>query len=77
MNCINHKLKVKNDIFKSSDQSIFYEVFCNFFVIKVFNIYMKISKNLSNKHYQENKERLQRKSQEIYQNLSKKEKEKK
>ena len=62
MNCINHKLKVKNDIFKSSDQSIFYEVFCKFFVIKVFNIYMKISKNLSNKHYQENKERLQRKS---------------
>ena len=62
MNCINHKLKVKNDIFQSSDQSIFYEVFCNFFVIKVFNIYMKISKNLSNKHYQENKERLQRKS---------------
>ena len=52
MNCVNHKLKVKNDIFKSSDQSIFYEVFCNFFVINVFNIYMKISKNLSNKHYQ-------------------------
>ena len=38
---------------------------------------MKISKNLSNKHYQENKERLKRKSQERYQNLSKKEKEKK
>ena len=77
MNCVNHKLKVKNEIFKSSDQSIFNEVFCNFFVINVFNIYMKISKNLSNQHYQENKERLQRKSQKRYQNLSTKEKEKK
>ena len=55
----------------------FCEAFCNFFVLNVFNIYMKISKNLSNKHYQENKERLQRKSQKRYQNISKKEKEKK
>ena len=77
MNCVNYKLKVKNEIFKSSDQSIFNEVFCNFFVINVFNKYMKISKNWSNKHYQENKERLQRKSQKRYQNLSTKEKEKK
>ena len=77
MNCVNHKLKVKNEIFKSSDQSIFNEVFCNFFVINVFDIYMEISKNWSNKHYQENKERLQRKSQKRYQNLSTKKKEKK
>ena len=30
-----------------------------------------MSKNLSRKHYQENKERLQKKAREIYQNLSK------
>ena len=38
---------------------------------------MKISKTLSAKYYQENKERLQRKACERYQSLSKKEKEKK
>ena len=32
--------------------------------------YKKISKNLSAKYYQENKERLQRKARERYQNLS-------
>ena len=36
-----------------------------------------MSKNLSVKYYQENKERLQRKASEKYQNLSKEEKEKK
>ena len=36
-----------------------------------------MSKNLSAKHYQENKERLQKISRERYQNPSKKEKEKK
>ena len=36
-----------------------------------------MSKNLSVKYYQENKERLQRKAPEKYQNLSKEEKEKK
>ena len=36
-----------------------------------------MSKNLSAKYYQENKERLQKKARERYQNLSKKEKEKK
>ena len=35
-----------------------------------------MSKNLSVKHYQENKERLQKKAREIYQNLSKEEKKK-
>ena len=38
---------------------------------------MKMSKNLLAKYYQENKERLQKKSRERYQNLSKEEKEKK
>ena len=38
---------------------------------------MKTSKNLSAKYYQENKERLQKKLRERYQNLSKEEKEKK
>ena len=36
-----------------------------------------MSKNFSAKYYQENKERLQKKARERYQNLSKKEKEKK
>ena len=36
-----------------------------------------MSKNLSAKYYQENKERLQTKDCERYENLSKKEKEKK
>ena len=40
-------------------------------------MFIKISKNLSAKYYQENKERLQIKARERYQNLSKKENEKK
>ena len=36
-----------------------------------------MSKNLSAKYYQENKERLQKKAHKSYQNLSKEEKEKK
>ena len=36
-----------------------------------------MSKNLSAKYYQENKERLQKKTRKRYQNLSKEEKEKK
>ena len=36
-----------------------------------------MSKNLSAKYYQENKERLQQKARERYQNLSKKKKKKK
>ena len=50
----------------------------NFFVIffiKVF-IYIKTSKNLPAKYYQQNKERLQKKARERYQNLSKEQKEK-
>ena len=55
------KLKFKSDIFKSSYKYIFY----NFFVIsfyKFFFIYIKMSKNLSAKHHQENNERLQKKN---------------
>ena len=35
--------------------------FQNFFYIYIFFIYIKLSKNLSAKYYQENKERLQKK----------------
>ena len=52
-------LKFKSDIFKSSKKCVFY------------NFYIKISKDLSAKHYQENKERLQKKARERYQNYSK------
>ena len=40
-------------------------------------MFIKISINLSAKYYQENKERLQIKARERYQNLSKEENEKK
>ena len=38
---------------------------------------IKIAKTFSAKYYKQNNERLQKKSREIYQNLSKEEKEKK
>ena len=65
------KLKLKSDIFKSSNH-FFYNFLYNFFLI-----YIKMFKNLSAKKYQGNKERLQKKACERYQNLSKEEKEKK
>ena len=40
-------------------------------------MYIKISKNLSAKYFQEHKERLQKKAREKYQSLSKEGKEKK
>ena len=43
--------------------------FYNFF--DIFFIPTKMSKNLLAKYYQENKERLQKKARERYQNLSK------
>ena len=46
-----------------------------FFII--FSIYIKVSKILSGKYYQENKERLQKRACERYQNFSKEGKEKK
>ena len=78
------KFKFESDIFKSSNKYIFTFFFINLFFIffyfsfiYFFFIYMKMSKNLLAKYYQENKERLQKKSRERYQNLSKEEKEKK
>ena len=50
--------------------------FIIFFLIFLFFTYIKIYKLLSAKYYQENKERLQKKALERYQNLSKEEKEK-
>ena len=66
------KLKFKIDFFKSSDKFVFYKFFSNIFFIAI-----KISKTLSAKYYQENKERLQKRACERYQSFSKKEKEKK
>ena len=59
------KLKFKSDFLKSSNK-----FFYRFFFIIFFNIHIKMSKNLSAKYYQENKERLQKKAHERYQNLS-------
>ena len=46
-----------------------------FLYIYIFFIYIKMSKNLLAKYYQENKERLQKKASWRYQNISKEEKE--
>ena len=48
----------------------FFILFYRFSLI-LFFIYIKISKTLSDKYYQENTERLQKKACEKYQNLSK------
>ena len=50
------KLKFKSDIFKSSNKSIFYKFFYNFFFR-----YIKMSRNISAIHYQENKQKLHKK----------------
>ena len=52
------KLRFKSAFLKSSNKFIFY----NFFIIfyNLFFIYKKMSKNLSAKCYQQNKERLQK-----------------
>ena len=68
------QLKFKHNIFKSSNKSIFYKSFEISFLYFIF-IYIKISKNLLAKYYQENKEKLQKKACERYQSLSKEEKE--
>ena len=53
MNYVNQtKLKFKSSIIKSSNKSILFIVFF---------VYIKISKKISAKYYQENKERLQKK----------------
>ena len=71
------KLEFKSDIFKSFDKSTFLLILFYNFSYNFFFIYIKMSKNLSAKYYQENKERLQKKSRKRYQNLSKEEKGKK
>ena len=62
------KLKFESDIFKCFNKSIFYKVFYNFF-FNFFFIYIKMSKDLSAKYYQGNKEKPQKKAWERYQNL--------
>ena len=61
------KLKLKGEIFKSSNQSIFYKFFYKiilifFFFFQIYMKYIKMAQNLSAKYYQENKERLQKQS---------------
>ena len=51
------------------------QFFINFFIYFFFT-YIKISKDLSAKYYQDNKQRLQKNAPEKYQSLSKEEKEK-
>ena len=55
------KLKLKGEIFKSSNQSIFYKFFYKiiliFFFFQIYMKYIKMAQNLSAKYYQENKER--------------------
>ena len=51
------------------------QFFINIFIF--FFIYLKMSKNLLVRYYQENKERLQKRDRKRYQNLSKEEQEKK
>ena len=48
----------------------FFIIFFVFFFIIFFFIIIKTSKNLSAKYYQENKDRLQKRPSERYQNLS-------
>ena len=62
MNYVNHiKVKVKSNIFKSSNKSSFYK-FCIYIYFKYFFIYIKMSKNSSAKYYPENKKALPKKN---------------
>ena len=63
------KIKFKSDILKYSNKFNFYIFFITFVSIFFF-IYIKRSRNLSAKYNQENKERLQKKARESYQNRS-------
>ena len=63
------KIKFKSDILKYSNKFNFYIFFITFVSIFFF-IYIKWSRNLSAKYNQENKERLQKKARESYQNRS-------
>ena len=63
------------------DSHLFYDIYIHFLqmflIFFFFHIYIKISKNIWAKYYQKNKERLQKKAHERYQNLSTKEQEQK
>ena len=73
----------KSGIFKFSNKLIFHIHYYNFF--NIFFKYIEMSKDLSTKHYQENKERLQKKlakekkephGREHYKNLQERQKQK-
>ena len=65
------KIKFKSDILKYLNKFNFYIFFITFVsIFFFFFIYIKRSRNLSAKHNQENKERLQKKARENYQNRS-------
>ena len=66
------KIEFKIASFTSSSKSIFC-IFYNLYIyiyIYIYIVSIKTSKNLSIKYYQENKERLQIKARERYQNFS-------
>ena len=68
------KLKFKSVIFKSFNKSTFILIFSSFFFVFLLFfffclIYIKMSRNLSGKYYQESKERLQKIAPERYQNF--------
>ena len=73
MNYVNHR-KVK--ISKWNSEIHFLIFFYKFAIIFFSCVCIKMSKILSAKYYQENKDRLQKKACERYQNLSKEEEEK-
>ena len=60
MNYVNQN-KVKVKFLSPNFNNFFYKFFYKFFFI-----YIKMSKTLSAKYYQENKERLQKKARERY-----------
>ena len=68
------KHKMSCNIFRSSDKSKFFIINC---FQKTFFTYRKISKDLSDKYYQYNKEKLQKKARKKCQSFSKEEKQRK
>ena len=70
------KLKVHYTYINHNKSDILYKFILQISFVNFFSIYVKRAKKLSAKYYHENKERLQEKACERYQNLSKEEKEK-
>ena len=64
-------------IFFNLPTNPFFINFLDIFFMFFFLIYIKLSKKLSGKYYLENKDRLQKKGRERYQDLSKKKEKKK